>query len=186
MLETGLFEIQAEHLRDYRQARQLLPDSRDDIHAMFGRPDTTGQDPQALLSNRINNIETAPVFGMKSDCPAIKFAQCFLRLANLPNFALDRLSQYEATVAAGRPDPICASRKPHERARRFVFAASNHFHLAAANDCNFGAKKSSGRLTSRWHLEPHARWRLGPTWWKNLLWLSCFAVLVAGSIFLLR
>src|SRR5436305_2307409 len=24
-METGLFEIQAEHLRDYRQARQLLP-----------------------------------------------------------------------------------------------------------------------------------------------------------------
>ena len=26
------------------------------------------------------------------------FARCFLRLANLPNFALDRLSRYEATL----------------------------------------------------------------------------------------
>jgi hypothetical protein len=37
-METGLFEIQAEHLRGYRHARQLLPDSRAVIHAMFGTP----------------------------------------------------------------------------------------------------------------------------------------------------
>jgi len=36
--------------------------------------------------------------GMKADGPAIEFAQCFLRLANLPNFALDRLSRYEANL----------------------------------------------------------------------------------------
>jgi hypothetical protein len=59
-METGLFEIQAEHLRDHRQARQLLPVSRDVIHAVFQRPDAAGRDEQALLlSNRINNIETA-------------------------------------------------------------------------------------------------------------------------------
>ena len=34
-METGLFEIQAEHLCDYRQNRQLLLDSRDVIHAVF-------------------------------------------------------------------------------------------------------------------------------------------------------
>src|ERR1700747_1857734 len=28
-MKTGLFEIQAEHLHEYRQARQLLPNSRD-------------------------------------------------------------------------------------------------------------------------------------------------------------
>src|SRR5216110_1403521 len=36
-METGLFEIQAEHLRDYRQNRQLFSDSRDVIHAVFRR-----------------------------------------------------------------------------------------------------------------------------------------------------
>jgi hypothetical protein len=40
MMETGLFEIQAEHLRDYRQNRQVLSDSHDVIHAMFGRADS--------------------------------------------------------------------------------------------------------------------------------------------------
>ena len=38
-METGLFEIQAAHLRDYRQNRRLLPGSRDIIQAMFRRPD---------------------------------------------------------------------------------------------------------------------------------------------------
>jgi hypothetical protein len=34
----------------------------------------------------------------------INLARCFLRLANLPNFALDRLSRYEAALwrQAGR------------------------------------------------------------------------------------
>ena len=42
--------------------------------------------------------------GSKSDAPTVEFARCFLRLANLPNFALDRLSRYEATLwrQAGR------------------------------------------------------------------------------------
>jgi hypothetical protein len=30
--------------------------------------------------------------------PAVEIARCFLRVANLPNFALDRLSRYEATL----------------------------------------------------------------------------------------
>ena len=42
-METGLFEIQAEHLRDYRQNRQLLPDSRDVIHAVFRRADSVAR-----------------------------------------------------------------------------------------------------------------------------------------------
>jgi hypothetical protein len=33
-METGLFEIQAEHLREYRQNRQLLLDLRDGIHTL--------------------------------------------------------------------------------------------------------------------------------------------------------
>jgi hypothetical protein len=30
--------------------------------------------------------------------PTAELARCFLRLANLPNYALDRLSRYEATL----------------------------------------------------------------------------------------
>ena len=41
-MERGLFEIQAEHLREYRQTRQLLSDSRDVIYAAFGRCNSGG------------------------------------------------------------------------------------------------------------------------------------------------
>src|SRR6516164_7682985 len=41
-METGLFEIQAEHLRDYRQNRQLLLDSCDVIRAVFRRRGSFG------------------------------------------------------------------------------------------------------------------------------------------------
>ena len=62
--------------------------------------------------------------GVKCDGPTIEFAKCFLRLANLPNFALDRLSRYEATLwrQAGRilfALDVLNRRKPQERMRRF-------------------------------------------------------------------
>src|ERR1700758_887016 len=59
-METGLFEIQADHLRDYRQNHQLLPGSRDVMHAVFGRPAAPGQ---AILDSRISNVEAVPRSG---------------------------------------------------------------------------------------------------------------------------
>src|SRR5262249_45461247 len=35
-METGLFEIKAQQLHDYRQRRRLLLNSRDVVHAVFG------------------------------------------------------------------------------------------------------------------------------------------------------
>jgi hypothetical protein len=100
-METGLFEIQAEHLRDYRQNRRPLTDYRDVIHAVLRRAD----------SDR----------NVKAD-NTVEFARCFLRLANLSNFALDRLSRYEATLwrQVGRilfALDTLDRRKPQERRR---------------------------------------------------------------------
>jgi hypothetical protein len=110
-METGLFEIQAEQLRGYRQNGQVLPES-DVIHAVFRRADSV----------------SAHTASHNSIAPAVEFARCFLRLANLPNFAIDRLSRYEAALwrQAGR---ILLSldaldrRKPQERRRRFFFGS---------------------------------------------------------------
>ena len=101
-METGLFEIQADHLHNYRENRQLLSDSRDVIHTLPRRAD----------SDR----------NVKAD-NTVKFARCFLRLANLPNFALDRLSRYEATLWRQASWVLFAldaldRRKPQERTRR--------------------------------------------------------------------
>jgi hypothetical protein len=121
IMETGLFEIQAEHLRDYRQSRQLLPDSREVIHAVFRRTDSA--DAHTGSHSAVSKVETVSDSGKKAEAPKVEFARCFLRLANLPNFALDRLSRYEATLwrQAGRTLYALEKldrRKPQERRPR--------------------------------------------------------------------
>ena len=64
---------------------------------------------------------------MKSDNHAVQLAQCFLRLSNLPNFGLDRLSRYEATLWRQAGQLLYAlemldRRKPQERASHFWLA----------------------------------------------------------------
>jgi hypothetical protein len=121
-METGLFEIQAAHLRDYRQNRPLLPGSRDVIHAVFRRPDSGNAD--AASHDTLSIMETVPDYEKKGDPSALEFARCFLRLANLPNFALDRLSRYETNLWRQASRILYAletldRRKPQERTRRF-------------------------------------------------------------------
>jgi hypothetical protein len=117
LMETGLFEIQAQQLHDYRLNRQLLSNSREVIHTMFRRAEPASGDSRAA-----SYIETLSDSGLKADAAAVEFARCFLRLANLPNFALDRLSRYEATLwrQAGRILHALETldrRKPQERRR---------------------------------------------------------------------
>src|SRR5215469_5365277 len=100
-METGLFEIQADHLYNYRENRQLQSDSRDVIHTLLRRADSD-------RSVKADNI--------------VEFACCFLRLANLPNFALERLSRYEAMLWRQVGRVLIAldaldRRKPQERRR---------------------------------------------------------------------
>jgi hypothetical protein len=125
-METGLIEIQAEHLRDHRQTRKLLPHSQGVIHAVFGQADLSHDDSPATQ----NHSDRMLAGGIKSDGSAIEFARCFLRLANLPNFALDRLSRYGSTLwrQAGRILYVLEAldrRKPQERRRRLSLGNEN-------------------------------------------------------------
>jgi hypothetical protein len=122
-METGLFAIQAEHLREFKRARLALPASQEAVYALFDRAHPVSYD-RDLASHGVTNATIGP----KSVEPAletsIELARCFLRLANLPNFALDRLSRYEATLwrQAGRilyALDALDHRKPQERSRRF-------------------------------------------------------------------
>ena len=88
-IETGLFEIEAEHLSEAGRSHQVSPNSREFVRALFG-PRASSSSPDSL-----------PACGVKvepSVDPAAELTGCYLRLANLPNFALDRLSRYEATL----------------------------------------------------------------------------------------
>jgi hypothetical protein len=122
-METGLFEIQVNHLREFRQARQALPASRDDIYQLFGRVDSVSHHRNAAsrdFTNATQAVAELNPIGPAVD-PAVELTRCFLRLANLPNFALDRLSRYEATLWRQSRQILLAldaldRRKPQERA----------------------------------------------------------------------
>jgi hypothetical protein len=123
-METGLFEIQADHLMGFRQARRTPPVSREVVYAMFGRADSTSYDRDPA-SRGITNARTSE---LNPVAPAVdrtlELTRCFLRLANLPNFALDRLNRYEATLWRQAGQILFAldaldRRKPQERKRRF-------------------------------------------------------------------
>jgi hypothetical protein len=116
-METGLFEIQANHLQNYQENRQLLSDSRDVIHTLFRRAE--------------------PDSKMK-DHKTVGFARCFLRLANLPNFALDRLSRYEATLWRQASRILLAldalhRRKPQERMSRHRLGNDLHSQILSTH-----------------------------------------------------
>ena len=122
IMETGLFEIQASHLNGFRQGRQVNSTSREVVRALFERADPVSFDPTSR--GITNETEAYPGPVEPAVEPNADFARCFLRLANLPNFALDRLSRYEATLwrQAGRilfALDALDRRKPQERSRRF-------------------------------------------------------------------
>ena len=124
IMETGLFEIQAQHLRDYQENSRVHAHSNDVIQALFRQDNSTGG--SGVSHSALSKIETMCHSALKADAPAVEFARCFLRLANLPTFALDRLSRYEATLwrQAGRMLYALEKldrRKPQERARRVWF-----------------------------------------------------------------
>jgi hypothetical protein len=123
-METGLFEIQAEHLREYQQGRQLLTNFRDALYAAFERTDAANYDPHVSQSNP-HEIEALGSSETKSDGSVVDVARCFLSLANLRNFALDRLSRYEASLWRQVGQILFAldaldRRKPQERSRFHV------------------------------------------------------------------
>ena len=124
-METGLYEIQAEHLKRFRQGCQDHQAGREVVYALFGRVES-GSDPTP--PNITNGTESFPCSMPKSIesavDPTAELARCFLRLANLPNYALDRLSRYEATLWRQAGQILFALDaldrcKPWDRRRRF-------------------------------------------------------------------
>jgi hypothetical protein len=96
-MEIGLFEIQADHLRGFWEARKLQPASRRAVYAFF-RPaviDSYGSDESKPATNGADLLVEFEPWAKEPACNCGLLTQCFLRLANLPNCALDRLSRYE-------------------------------------------------------------------------------------------
>jgi hypothetical protein len=78
-IETGLFEIQAERLSDFRKTRLVSPASREIVYALFN----TNSDRQAGsgLENLIETNQAPGPASIKSHgVPDVELARCFLRL----------------------------------------------------------------------------------------------------------
>jgi hypothetical protein len=83
-IESGLFEIQAEHLRESVPQQILYP-------TLSERSSQLDHQAQTLVPGEIKWCRAR-------DNLSRDLANSFLRLADLPNGALDRLSRYEAVL----------------------------------------------------------------------------------------
>jgi hypothetical protein len=138
-IETGLFNIQANHLKEFRQARRALPASREVTHSPFRQVDSVSPHRKPPSDDFTNATAVAErnLIGPAVD-PAVELTRYFLRLANLPNFALDRLSRYEATLWRQTRQTLLALDaldrcKPQERTRRLRFNSNS----TSATDIDF-------------------------------------------------
>ena len=123
-METGLFHIQAEQLLDH----QADAESRKSLYALFGRTDSVDCD-RARLDNLGSRGRATSGAALNSADPSADLASCFFGLTNLPSYALDRLSRYEAILwrqarqivfaldALGRRRPQGRGRHVHFRSR---------------------------------------------------------------------
>ena len=101
-METGLFELQADHFRLVREDRHINAVSQQFVHAVLGSASTHSECDAPELQEITVDTEAVTDLGPPSADLAMgdaaELARCFVRLANLPNYALDRLSRYEATL----------------------------------------------------------------------------------------
>jgi hypothetical protein len=129
IMETGLFEIQASYMKDFREVRRAVPPSREAAYGPFRGADSARLNSDSNRNSRTNENSTDILATSKPDLmtspidPTVEIARCFLRLTNLPNFALDRLSRYEAMLWRQVGQTLLALNaldrcKPQERSRR--------------------------------------------------------------------
>jgi len=123
-IETGLFEIQADHLSDFKKTRLVSPAPREIVYALFNASSHRQAKSVDLASATETNQAPGPTSIQCQVAPDVELARCFLRLSNLPNFALDRLSRYEVILWRQAGQILFAldnldRRKPQERVRRF-------------------------------------------------------------------
>ena len=133
-IETGLFEIQADHLTELRRERRVAPDRQQIVYAIFGQPCSVDAD-----TSHWPTTGEAKSTSLASN-PTVDLARCFLRLANLPNFALDRLARYEATLWRQAGQILFAldaldRRKPQERGRRFRVGSRDEMPPCERDEC---------------------------------------------------
>jgi hypothetical protein len=130
-LETGLFEFQVDGIREEAE-----------IECQVRRPSHFHADSRPLVSldesfrpDAVPTTKEVSTQSVRNDLsplsPPATLTECFLRLADLPNYALDRLSRYEAMLSRQVARvllelDVLDRRKPHERRRAHPQKPSSH------------------------------------------------------------
>ena len=105
---------------------------------------TSSFTPRTGIARRHRRFEAVPNSDPTIVDPAnntnTELARCFLRLANLPNYAFDRLSRYEATLWRHVGQILFAldaldRRKPQERRRRFRISGRRELPPYERDEC---------------------------------------------------
>jgi hypothetical protein len=111
-IESGLFKIQAQHLLQFRQARQAHQKRKGIIDSMYQA--VTNEDHELT-----NNLGTDSQTSAETADQINDLTRSFVRLSNLPAYPLDRLSRYEATLWRQACQILFTlnQRKPWERTR---------------------------------------------------------------------
>jgi hypothetical protein len=92
-IESGLFKIQAKQLLQFRQRRQSHQARQVIIDSIY-RGAVTGEDMQQGNREGIGSAPSSPSMGDPFD----NVTRSYIRLTNLSNHPLDRLSRYECTL----------------------------------------------------------------------------------------
>jgi len=74
-METGLFEIQADRLSEFKQARQASSTSQDIVYALLGQAERVG--PGRGIASGNEALPGQPTAGRPVVSPATELARCF-------------------------------------------------------------------------------------------------------------
>lgn len=145
-LETGLFEIQADGIRDEAKIeQQICRPSQTAFHVDSDRSVVSFD--ESYRSEAVATPNEASTRSARNDLLPLRstatLTECFLRLADLPNYALDRLSRYEATLSRQVARILLEldaldRRKPQERRRALPQDSSPHRALREVDPFGHG------------------------------------------------
>jgi hypothetical protein len=93
-IESGLFEIQARHLLQFRHRRQAQQARQKIIDSMYRDAVATEETMRENEDEPDPGAQSNVGFAGQSD----DLTRSFVRMTNLPTYPLDRLSRYEATL----------------------------------------------------------------------------------------
>jgi hypothetical protein len=98
MIESGLFNIQARHLLQFRQQRRARQKRHNVVDGMYRDAVATEDETPPNEYGTPGSLDTWPQLTVGPADQSDDLTRSFVRLTNLPTYPLDRLSRYEATL----------------------------------------------------------------------------------------